>query len=53
MIPKWAIRFTAVVAVTSLLYDFATPIVLLLPVWAIAMGIAMLRTGERTPEAVA
>lgn len=53
VIPKWAIRFTAVVAVTTLLYDFATPIVLLLPVWAIAMGIAMLRTGERPPEAAA
>lgn len=53
VIPKWVIRFTAVVAVTTLLYDLATPIVLLLPVWAIAMGIVMLRTEERTLEPAA
>jgi hypothetical protein len=29
VIPKWAIRFTAVVMLTTLLYDLATPIVLL------------------------
>lgn len=51
VIPKWAIRFTAVVMVTTLLYDLATPIVLLLPVWAIVMGIAMLRTEGETFEA--
>lgn len=50
VIPKWAVRFTAVVTVTTLLYDLATPMVLLLPFWAMAMGIVMLRTGERTLE---
>lgn len=50
VIPKWAVRFTAVITVTTLLYDLATPIVLLLPVWATAMGIVMLRTDERTFE---
>jgi hypothetical protein len=50
VIPKWANRFTAVVTVTTLLYDFATPTVLLLPVWAIAMGVAMLRSEESTLE---
>jgi hypothetical protein len=51
VIPRWAIRFTAVVAGTSLLYDLATPIVLLLPVWAIAMGVAMLRAEDGVLDA--
>lgn len=45
-LPRWAARLTAVVAVTALLYDIATPIVLLVPVWAIAMAIAMLQVDE-------
>ncbi|HUP15081.1 MAG TPA: hypothetical protein VM848_03375 [Acidimicrobiia bacterium] len=48
MIPRVAVRLTAVAAVTTLLYDVASPIVLLVPVWAIVTAIAMLRIPERT-----
>lgn len=48
--PRWMSRFTAIVTVTSLLYIVATPIVLLVPVWAIAMAIAMLRVDEQAVE---